>query len=290
MRIIHVLVGLLALTAAWATGCKGPEAVRIVPGEDWHEEGTDQEELDTDTAIDQAWNQTALDTHVPTGREIVFIRREDAKKAPSLIASTVDGVEMNLSAALPGQVTLVLFWAMDLPLPQERLADVSMFINGSEEAGDRLEAYMRRTSRNMPSTAMARHVRDLIRKHGHLEVRAIGIVEKTYGRDRRGRKRPADNYRLAPLYASARQLRYAMHYDNFTALETMAKAAGSGSKGDLPALFILDRRGRVRVAKLGFAYAVHRSTVISGELERVVDNAPPGQRIEDYLIRLLEED
>lgn len=306
MRIIHVLVGLLALTAAWATGCKGPGPVTLVPTEvadyEYEEEVLSPGLESPEEVAARVWEDTDPHRRPEDKEAAVLLPRNEARKAPSLVLSSEDGGLLTVYPGRAGDVTLVVFWHVDeLPLPKEALPDLRSFLlHGSARAGANLEAYMQWAPLNTPATAMAKHVRDLVQESRSRGVRAIGIVEKTFVKNRStGKNDLVVNYRLAPLYVRAKGIKYPIYYDDSSALDTMAKAAGVESGENLPVLFIVDRDLRVRLVEQGFDYGT--TTIIPRDegtgldkpleaREKVIDNAPPGQRIEDYLIRLLEED
>jgi hypothetical protein len=61
----------------------------------------------------------------------------------------------------------------------------------------------------------------------------------------------------------------------------------------VPSFFIIDRNKRVRYFKRGFSFV---SSAVSEEWqdqlvpgEEIIENAPPGEHIEDYLVMLLSE-
>ncbi len=303
MRTLHVLVGLLALTAAWATGCKGPGPVTIVPTEVVAEEEVLSPGFESpEDVAARVWENTDPHRSPEDEGTAVLVPRNEARKAPSLSVSSESGGQLMAYPGWTGNVMLVLFWDVDdLPLPREAFPYLRDFLQyGDAEAGARLEAYMQWAPLNTPATAMAKHVRDLVQEFRSRGVGAIGIVERATVKDpRTGKSDLVANYRLAPLYVRAEKIKYPIYYDDASALKSMAKAAGVKSVKNLPVLFIVDRDLRVRFVEQGFDYG---TTVIvprdSGTgldkpmeaRERIIDNAPPGQRIEDHLTRLLDED
>jgi len=126
--------------------------------------------------------------------------------------------------------------------------------------------------------AAARHVSDLVDKYGRLGATAIGVVERnTLGSE------------LAPEFMLRERIGYPVYYDNFRALRVMARAAGARARRELPCFFLVDRHMRVRMFKRGFAFAGTLAAWPRTGRERVEEQAAPGERIEDFLCRLLEE-
>jgi len=258
-------------------------------------------------------------TRVDSGREaIVCITAEQARTAGTLRVSSEDGAALKIPPARPGQVTVVVFFSMDIPLPRSVRPALVGFSRGSPQASRDLEAYMARVPLNTSSTACAKHVRDLVRKYGSVGVRAFGVVEKTYDPQRkpflllfeRTVKSPTDSYRLAPLFIRAKGINFPVYYDDFSALGKMIKTARAvkymdaktGMQTDpddedavamriepstrLPVLFVIDRQERIRLVRTGFDYS---SGGAEGVQEAISDLAPEGQRVEDVIKQLLEE-
>jgi len=127
--------------------------------------------------------------------------------------------------------------------------------------------------------AAAKHVSDLVERYGPAGVTAIGIVEKkTVGSQ------------AAARFMLSEGIRYPAYYDDFSALRVMGRAAGVKLKRELPCFFIVDRQMRVRMFKLGFAFVGSLAMFPRLQGERIEENAPPGQRIEDFLRKLLSEE
>ena len=123
--------------------------------------------------------------------------------------------------------------------------------------------------------AAARHVGDLAQHYRAVGVGAIGIVQKTYFKGE-------PLYTRAPLFLEAQGIDHPVYYDDFSALRKMAGAA-RGSVGKVtPCFFMIDRDLRVRFFKRGFKC----TAAFGGE---VIENAAPGEHIEDYLRQLLGE-
>ena len=135
--------------------------------------------------------------------------------------------------------------------------------------------------------AVARYVSDLQRRYAQFGVRAVGILLNT------------PNVKLAHQFARWQQIRYPFYLDDLSALKKMAGKVGADDKRAMPAVFIVDRRLRLRFYRPGFAFTIleeGRKDDRKGTRERVdprkktVEEAvPDGQRIEDYLKMLLDE-
>lgn len=82
------------------------------------------------------------------------------------------------------------------------------------------------------------------------------------------------------------------YLDNSQALRRMA---GAEPRAIVPSFYLLDRQGRVRLRKAGFSYVTaqfDRSTLQTPEGKRqtvIIENVPAGERIEDYIERLIDE-
>jgi len=154
-----------------------------------------------------------------------------------------------IDPGLKGSITIVVFWSMDYTFTR----------------------------------AAVRHVRDLAHKYAGAGVRAIGIVENT-------KTAGAARGFLRSQGMSHSSYGY---LDDFTALRKMGKAARESGVEQVPCFFIVDRNRRVRFFKRGFAFV---SSAVSEEWqdrlvpgEEIIENAPPGEHIEDYLVKLLSE-
>ncbi len=80
------------------------------------------------------------------------------------------------------------------------------------------------------------------------------------------------------------------YYDDFSALHNMADASGKDLHKELPCFFLIDSDGLIRFAKLGFSSSQVRDGLPGAGRVRVIENAPRGERIEDFLHRLLDEE
>jgi thiol-disulfide isomerase/thioredoxin len=134
-------------------------------------------------------------------------------------------------------------------------------------------------SLDLPVTrAAARHVADLEEKYRGLGVIALGIVEK----DTKDSER-------ASQFMLSEGINYPGYYDDFKALRAMGRAAGAKVKKELPCFFLVDREQRVRLFKRGFSFTGWLAKYPRTGDEQVVENAAPGERIEDFLRQLLDE-
>ena len=128
--------------------------------------------------------------------------------------------------------------------------------------------------------AAARHVSDLAQKYSAMGVRAVGILENP------------TTAKYAPSFLRAQGIRYPVYCDDFSALRAMGRAARQGRVKEVPCFFIIDRKRRVRFFKRGFAFTVSATLADvqrTVEKEKVRENAAEGERIEDYLKQLLQE-
>jgi hypothetical protein len=226
-------------------------------------------------ALDKAWEETQSDPYMSEWERLKFIPAEDAPRAPRLKVADVKGKTQTLRPGNEGEITIVLFWSLDVPMPAK--------------APENILEWVARSPMNSPPTAAAKHVRDLVAKYGGMGVRAVGIVEKTYAPDDRGKRSPTDSYRLAPTFITSKRINYPDYYDDGPALTTMIKEADLKVTGNLPWIFILDRKQRIRFAKEGFGYVSGRFDQYGASEEYILDNAVPGKRVEDYLALLLKE-
>jgi hypothetical protein len=142
--------------------------------------------------------------------------------------------------------------------------------------------------------AAAQHVQDLVRKYGGYGARAVGVVERTAG--------AVD----AVTFLTRQGIGYPVYYDTLGALKAMRKAARADDRlGKLVAIFIIDRKQRVRFYRGEFPYSESvggaasayggivrpnpDSDVIPTGQVRLTESAPEGHRIEDYLRMILNE-
>jgi len=136
--------------------------------------------------------------------------------------------------------------------------------------------------------AALRHARDIRRKYRQniFRLRVVGVIE------------PTRFYEQAERFAAEQRLGFPLYYDNTKsdALRQMLRAVGERNV-QLPAIFLIDREGRIRLCRLGFKFAVvfkgpaepgARPDVRPGE-EEVSEARPRGQRVTDYVELLLDE-
>jgi len=127
--------------------------------------------------------------------------------------------------------------------------------------------------------AAALHVRDLCRKYSDFGVDAVGVAERTLG------------YKTVPRFLQEQGIRYTTYYDDFSALRTMGSAADVKLKREAPCIFLVDREKRVRVLKRGFAYTAASSVEPrTKKNEDILENAAEGERIENYVQRLIKRE
>lgn len=119
------------------------------------------------------------------------------------------------------------------------------------------------------------HIQNLVRKYRRAGAAGLTISEKT------------KNYRKTPGFFRRYDIALATYYDDFSALKKMGRAVGESVKKEVPFFFIIDRKGRIRLHKRGFNYMGLISEWSGTVRQEVTENAPPNQRIEDYLKRLL---
>jgi len=123
----------------------------------------------------------------------------------------------------------------------------------------------------------AGYVGELQKKYGERGLRAFGIAIKTRGR------------RFIPGFAAAHRLSYPIALDDLSALKVMGKAVGSKTPDAWPSFFLIDKSGRIRAYRRGFAATRTSGPPLSPERETISENAPQGHRIEDYVVALLED-
>jgi len=192
-----------------------------------------------------------LPVAVPPGTK--FFTAADAKECPTVKVMDFQGEKMKVQFGQPGFVTIVVFWSMEWP--------------GGKTA--------------------ARHVADLQRKYAAHGVRAIGVALRTA------------HLNAAQSFAQKQRLNYRLFVDDLSALKKLAGAAGADEKKAVPAFFIVDRRMRLRFYRPGFLFAIggagtpgilgQSSLNRDSALAQVGESLPVGQRIEDYLRRILDE-
>ena len=128
------------------------------------------------------------------------------------------------------------------------------------------------------SQAAGKHARFLHERYRAVGLRVTGVIEKTKGHE------------YAPEYVRTKRIEYPIYYDDFSALKKISSAAGI--KRALPSIFLMDSKAHIRLYRRGFAFSsLYADTTRYGRpTERnVLENAPEGDRIEDYVVRLLKE-
>jgi hypothetical protein len=123
------------------------------------------------------------------------------------------------------------------------------------------------------------HLDGLVDRYYRMGVRGINVVEKP----------PTGSHRAAPRFLNGQGIGMKTYYDDFSGLRRMAKAARTSVKWEVPCIFLVDRRMRVRFFKKGFSFSGTAAMGPRGRRSRIMQNASRGRRIEDYLRRLLEE-
>lgn len=129
---------ILSVCLALALGaCRSEPDVRIV--EPPEGDGTSAE------GSENTWKTFQPDPVTDPETTPKFIDSDDAEKAPTLTLGTFEGRRQRIRMGNPGEVTIVVFWSMDIAATK----------------------------------AAAVHVRDLVRKYHRLGVSAVGVVEKS---------------------------------------------------------------------------------------------------------------
>lgn len=127
--------------------------------------------------------------------------------------------------------------------------------------------------------ACVQHISDLAGKYSSVGVRAVGVVQVT---------RFAED---APDFAGRHRLRMPLYYDNRkqSALRELADEVGAEEERAVPAIFIIDRRLKLRFYRPGFRYA-KQAVVVNGRWQGMItEDAAEGESIEDYLQQILKE-
>jgi len=123
----------------------------------------------------------------------------------------------------------------------------------------------------------ARHVSDLVRRYRRWQVRGLAIVEKT---------QPAA---AVSSFLTQHGVLLPVYYDDLSAVEEMSEEADAEHETAIPSFFIVDRQMRIRFYRAGFRYTVGAVGVRRPGTEMVIESAPPGESVEDYLRVILEE-
>ncbi len=129
------------------------------------------------------------------------------------------------------------------------------------------------------SLAALQHVNELVHTYRRFGVRAIAIVGRTRGAER------------APEFLESAGVRMPVYWDDtrWSALRRMAGRADSSTPTAVPAIFLVDRRGRMRFYRPGFRYTIQVPDLDRHQEGQLVESAPRGRRVVDYLERILRE-
>lgn len=123
--------------------------------------------------------------------------------------------------------------------------------------------------------AALRHVDYLVKRYGVYGLRGVAIAEKTAG------------YREIPEFLREARINLPVYLDQFTALKTLGKSAGIKVNREIPSFFMIGPDMKTRFFKRGFSYTSATRGSFTSSAIAVIENAPPGERIEDYVRRLL---
>lgn len=127
--------------------------------------------------------------------------------------------------------------------------------------------------------AAALHVSELVKMNFREGLRGITVVEKT----------PTGNHRKAPQFMRIANVDVPSYYDDFDAFNHMRDVADVDVERGIPSFFLVDRKGRIRLFKLGFSYTSQGVWGRGGTRPTISENAPEGKSIKDYVERLLDE-
>ena len=200
-------------------------------------------------AASTTWGGLASAVPVDESERTKYHSASEARKCPSLALTTVMGNETKLR---PGQSGFAEPGTVTL-----------VVFWGMEFAEGR---------------AAARHVSDLVRKYRELGVRGLGVVERT-------RQAPASE-----SFAAQYGLAFPIYYDMLEALKAMRKAAGAEDElGKLVAVFIVDRKMRVRFYRGEFPFSDVTGGILQPGERELKESAAEGRAIENYLGAILNE-
>jgi peroxiredoxin len=129
------------------------------------------------------------------------------------------------------------------------------------------------------SLGALQHVSELVHQYRRFRVRGVTIVGRTPGSDQ------------AREFLDSRGVSMPVYWDDtsWSALRRMANTADAETPTAVPAIFILDRAGRVRLYRPGFRFTVQIEDVTRPGDSRLIESAPPGKRVVNYLERILRE-
>ncbi|MFW6279538.1 MAG: TlpA family protein disulfide reductase [Planctomycetota bacterium] len=120
----------------------------------------------------------------------------------------------------------------------------------------------------------------LVGRYSRFGVAGIAVVEKP----------PTESHLDAPAFLSEQNIQLDVFYDDFEGLRRVAAEAGESVKWEVPCIFLIDSEGRVRSFRRGFSFNGSVADAENGSRVQVDENAPSGERVEDHLRRLLEEE
>lgn len=129
--------------------------------------------------------------------------------------------------------------------------------------------------------AAARYVSDCVEELADNRVRGIGFVEAPPIKmvvDDTKKFRDLQGLVLEPIY-----------YDDWSALEELLDAIDGVGEEPSAAIFIIDRRMRVRFYRGAFLFGMGQWDSDEPGGEDIEESAPDGKKIRDYLIRILQE-
>lgn len=129
------------------------------------------------------------------------------------------------------------------------------------------------------SLGALQHVSELMHQYRRFRVRGVTFVGRTPGSAQ------------ARGFLDSRGVSMPVYWDDtsWSALRRMANTADAQTPTAVPAIFILDRAGRVRLYRPGFRFTVQIEDVTRPGDSRLIESAPPGKRVVNYLERILRE-
>jgi len=135
------------------------------------------------------------------------------------------------------------------------------------------------TTKDPNSLGAVQHVNELVHRYRRFGVRGITIVGQTAG---------AANARR---FLDSRGVSLPVYRDDtsWSALRKLANRADAQTPTAVPAIFLVDRRGRLRLYRPGFRFTVQIPDVTRPQQSHLIESAPPGKRLMDYLERILRE-
>lgn len=123
------------------------------------------------------------------------------------------------------------------------------------------------------------HVNELANKYAHLGVRAVSVVE------------PTEMAASAVDFAGAMQLRMPLYFDDLKqhALRKLAGGASASDRSAFPAIFVIDRRLRLRFYRPGFRYSMWSVMDNGRKIDHWAEDLPQDQTIEYDVTQILAE-